>query len=83
MKIVYDRSYPPTTNDYTPIVRGIQAANPDLVFVASYPTDTVGIVRAASEIGLKAKLFGGCDGWVAVDRDQDPAWPVNERHRRF
>jgi branched-chain amino acid transport system substrate-binding protein len=59
LKIVYDRSYPPTTNDYTPIVRGIQAANPDLVFVASYPTDTVGIVRAASEIGLKAKLFGG------------------------
>ena len=59
LKIVYDRSYPPTTNDYTPIVRGIQAANPDLVFVASYPPDTVGIIRAASEIGLKAKLFGG------------------------
>ena len=59
LKIVYDRSYPPTTNDYTPIVRGIQAANPDLVFVASYPPDTVGIIRAASEIGLRAKLFGG------------------------
>ena len=59
LKIVYDRTYPPTTNDYTPIVRGIQAASPDLVFVASYPPDTVGIVRAASEIGLKAKLFGG------------------------
>jgi branched-chain amino acid transport system substrate-binding protein len=59
LKIVYDRPYPPTTNDYTPIVRGIQAANPDLVFVASYPPDTVGIIRAASEIGLKAKLFGG------------------------
>jgi branched-chain amino acid transport system substrate-binding protein len=59
LKIVYDRSYPPTTSDYTPIVRGVQAANPDLVFVASYPPDTVGIVRAASEVGLKAKLFGG------------------------
>jgi branched-chain amino acid transport system substrate-binding protein len=59
LKIVYDRSYPPTTNDYTPIVRGIQATNPDLVFVASYPPDTVGIIRAASEVGLKAKLFGG------------------------
>ena len=59
LKIVYDRTYPPTTNDYTPIVRGIQAASPDLVFVASYPPDTVGIVRAASEIGLKTKLFGG------------------------
>jgi branched-chain amino acid transport system substrate-binding protein len=59
LKIVYDRTYPPTTNDYTPIVRGIQAANPDLVFVASYPPDTVGMIRAANEIGLKAKLFGG------------------------
>ena len=59
LKIVYDRTYPPTTNDYTPIVRGIQAANPDLVFVASYPPDSVGIIRAANEVGLKAKLFGG------------------------
>src|SRR6185437_5220086 len=58
-KIVYDRSYPPTTTDYSPIVRGIQATNPDLVFVASYPPDTVGMIRAASEIGLKTKLFGG------------------------
>jgi branched-chain amino acid transport system substrate-binding protein len=59
LKIVYDKSYPPTTSDYTPIVRGIQATNPDLVFVASYPPDTVGMIRAASEVGLKAKLFGG------------------------
>jgi branched-chain amino acid transport system substrate-binding protein len=59
LKIVYDRSYPPTTTDYTSIVRGIQSTNPDLVFVASYPPDSVGIVRAANEVGLKAKLFGG------------------------
>ena len=59
LKIVYDKTYPPTTNDYTPIVRGIQATSPDLVFVASYPPDTVGMIRAASEVGLKAKLFGG------------------------
>jgi branched-chain amino acid transport system substrate-binding protein len=59
LKIVYDRSYPPSTADYTPIVRAIQAANPDLVFVASYPPDSVGMIRAASEVGLKAKLFGG------------------------
>ena len=32
---------------------------PDLVFVASYPPDTVGMIRAAHEVGLKAKLFGG------------------------
>jgi len=59
LKIVYDRTYPPTTVDYTPIIRAIQATNPDLVFVASYPPYTVGMLRAASEVGLKAKLFGG------------------------
>ena len=59
LKVVYDRSYPPTTTDYSPIIRAIQATNPDLVFVASYPPDTVGMIRAASEIGLKTRLFGG------------------------
>ena len=34
LKIVYDKSYPPSTTDYTPIVRAIQATDPDLVFVA-------------------------------------------------
>jgi branched-chain amino acid transport system substrate-binding protein len=29
------------------------------VLVCSYPPDTVGIIRAAHEVGLKAKLFGG------------------------
>ena len=58
-KIVYDRSYPPNTVDFAPIVRGIQASNPDFVYIASYPTETVGIARAANEIGLKTKLFGG------------------------
>jgi branched-chain amino acid transport system substrate-binding protein len=57
--IVYDHTYPPGTTDYTPIVRAIQATNPDLVFIASYPLDSVGIVRAATELGLKTQLFGG------------------------
>ena len=58
-EIVYDKTYPPTTADYAPIIRGIQATNPDIVFVGSYPPDTVGMVRAANEVGLKTKLFGG------------------------
>jgi len=58
-RIVYDRTYPRTTADYTPIVQAIQAANPDIVFSASLPPDAVGMVRAVNEVGLKAKLFGG------------------------
>jgi branched-chain amino acid transport system substrate-binding protein len=58
-KIVYDKSYPPPTTDFAPTVRAMQAANADVVFVAAYPPDTVGIVRAAHEIGLTPKMFGG------------------------
>jgi branched-chain amino acid transport system substrate-binding protein len=45
--------------DYTPIVRAVKAANPDIVFVASYPPDSVGMLLAAYEVGLKPRLFGG------------------------
>ena len=58
-KIVYDKSYPPATADYVPIVRAVQAANADIVYVAAYPPDTVGILRAAHEIGLTPRMFGG------------------------
>jgi branched-chain amino acid transport system substrate-binding protein len=64
LKIVYDSTYPPTTADYSPIVRAVRAANADIIYVASYPPDTAGILRAASEIGLEAQLFGG--GMVGV-----------------
>ncbi len=59
LKTVYDKSYPPNTVDYSPIVRAIQATNPDLVYVASYPPDSAGMVRAANEVGLKTRMFGG------------------------
>ena len=59
LKIVYDQFYPPNTMEFTSIMRAVQAAKPDLVFAAAYPPDTVGIVRAAHEINLDAKMFGG------------------------
>ncbi len=59
LEVVYNRSYPPTTNDFSPIVRGLQATHPDVVYVASYPSDSVGLVNAFHEIGLKARLAGG------------------------
>jgi branched-chain amino acid transport system substrate-binding protein len=59
LKVVYDKSYPPNTTDYSPIVRAIQATNPDLVYLASYPPDSAGMVRAVNEVGLKTRMFGG------------------------
>jgi branched-chain amino acid transport system substrate-binding protein len=59
LKIVYDKTYPPNTLDYSPIVRAIQATSPEIVFVASYPPDSAGMVRAANEVGLRTRIFGG------------------------
>jgi branched-chain amino acid transport system substrate-binding protein len=58
-KIVYDKSYPGNTTDFTPIVRALQAANADAVVVCSYPLDSVGMVLAIKELGYKPKMLGG------------------------
>ncbi len=58
-KVVYNQTYPPNTADFSPIVHAIQARHPDMVLVASYPPDSVGMVRAVTEVGLKTRLFGG------------------------
>jgi branched-chain amino acid transport system substrate-binding protein len=59
-KIVFDRTYPPGgAIDMTPIVRGAQAANPDILVVCSYPLESVAIIRAMNEIGYTPKMVGG------------------------
>ena len=57
--IVYDKSYPPATVDFTPIVRAIQTRNPDLLVICSYPLDTVGMIKTIHELGFKPKMWGG------------------------
>src|SRR6187455_479244 len=61
IKSVYDQNYPPATTDFSSLIRGIRAAKPDMVFVMSYPNDSVAIIRAVNEIGVGpgVKLFGG------------------------
>src|SRR6185503_3602004 len=59
MRLVFDKSYPPSTTDFTPVMRAVQAANADIVYAGAYPPDSVGLVRAANEIGLNPKIFGG------------------------
>jgi branched-chain amino acid transport system substrate-binding protein len=59
LAIVYDKRYPPTTIDFTPVVRAIQATNPELLVICSYPTDSAGMVKAVNEVGLRPKMIGG------------------------
>ncbi len=57
--LVYDKTYPPNTTDFSPIIRAVQAANPDLVIFCSYPLSSVGLILSANELGLKPKMMGG------------------------
>ena len=61
LKTVYDQSYPPSTVDFSAMVRGIRAARSEMAFVASYPADSTAIVRSVREIGVgdTVKIFGG------------------------
>ena len=61
LKSVYDQNYPPTTTDFSSLIRGIRAAKPEMVFVMSYPNDSVAIIRAVNEIGVgsQVQVFGG------------------------
>ncbi len=57
--IIYDKTFPPGTTDFSPVIRALQAANADLVVVCSYPLSSVGIVLAANELNFTPKMFGG------------------------
>jgi branched-chain amino acid transport system substrate-binding protein len=61
MSIVFDQSYPPNTVEFSGIIRALKGAKPDIVYVASYPPDSAGILRAVNEIGVgdSVKIFGG------------------------
>ena len=61
LKMLYDQSYPPGTTDFSSMIRAIRAARPDMVFVMSYPAESVLIVRAVGEIGVgpSVKILGG------------------------
>ena len=61
LQTVYSQNYPPTTVDFSTMIRAIRAAKPDIVFVMSYPNDSVAIVRAVNEIGVgpTVQIFGG------------------------
>jgi len=59
LEIVYDKTYPLATTDFSPIVRALQATNADVVLISAYPNDSVGMIRSVNELGLKTKVFGG------------------------
>ncbi|MGA3311048.1 MAG: amino acid ABC transporter substrate-binding protein [Xanthobacteraceae bacterium] len=56
-EIVYDKSYPLGTQDYTPVIKAAKAATPDAFVAWSYPPDTFGLADAAKIEGLNVKAY--------------------------
>jgi len=61
LQVVFDQAYLPSTVEFSSIIRALNAAKPDIVFVASYPPDSAAILKAVNEIGVgdNVKIFGG------------------------
>jgi branched-chain amino acid transport system substrate-binding protein len=56
-KLVYDKSYPVTTQDLSPMINEVKAQNPDVFLAFSYPPDTLGITETARIAGFNPKVF--------------------------
>lgn len=58
-QVVYEDTYPLSTEDYTSVVDKVKASNADLFFICSYLKDSVGLVRAIHTSDYRPKMVGG------------------------
>ena len=56
-EIVYNSSYPISTQDLTPLIADAQRAQPDVFLAFSYPPDTLGLTETARVRGFNPKVF--------------------------
>jgi len=58
-RIISETKYPLSTKDFAPLLRGLRSASPDILFLTSYLSDSIGLVRGLHDSGLEPKLVGG------------------------
>src|SRR5450432_1656266 len=59
MRVVLEETYPLSTTDFSPFIKKVRQTGADILFMCSYVTDSVGLIRAINREGLQAKLVGG------------------------
>jgi branched-chain amino acid transport system substrate-binding protein len=59
MRVVFEETYPLSTTDFAPLIRKVQQTGADILFMCSYVSDSVGLIRAVNQEGLQAKVVGG------------------------
>ena len=57
MEIVFDEEYPKHSTDFTAIVEGMRAKNPDVVIGGTYLDDSIAFVKQAKKSGLSPKAM--------------------------
>lgn len=58
-QIIYEETYPLSTEDFIPIIDQVKVANADLFFICSYLNDSIGLVRAIHRSDYRPKMVGG------------------------
>ena len=58
-RIVHESIYPLTTDDFTPIIDAVAESGCDLLFLCSYLSDSIGLVRSIHAHHFKPKMVGG------------------------
>jgi branched-chain amino acid transport system substrate-binding protein len=58
LQVVLTESYPKGTTDFTPFLRKVAAAKPDVVAAATYFDDAVAITRGLKALDINPKLYG-------------------------
>jgi hypothetical protein len=81
LRIVYDGTCPPTTTDYTPVIRAVRATNPGVIYVASYPPDTIGIPARGQLDRPEDAAVRRQHGGAFHRRAEDAARSAAQRHR--
>ncbi|MEK7954232.1 amino acid ABC transporter substrate-binding protein [Luteolibacter soli] len=56
--VVLERNYPLSTTDFAPLLNEIEEVVPDLLFICSYLSDSIGLVRAINAWEYTPKMVG-------------------------
>jgi branched-chain amino acid transport system substrate-binding protein len=56
--IVYEATYPLTTENFAPVIDAVASSNCDLLFLCSYLDDSIGLVRAIHAHPFRPKMVG-------------------------
>ena len=56
--VVFERNYPLSTNDFAPLLEDVASVAPDLLFICSYLSDSIALVRAINDWDYAPKMIG-------------------------